>query len=164
MRNTVDILGVKIDKLTFNEALDIAENLVQSEGVSAIFTPNPEIIMCARQDDELRAILSGADLCTADGIGVVYGAKILNNPVPERVAGFDLTCNLLNYMKDTEDSVFLFGAKPGVAKIAKQKLMEMYPGLKVAGTNDGYFTENDIPVIIICKHRYSKLLIGNPIW
>ena len=56
MRNTVDILGVKIDKLTFDEALGVAEKLVQSEGVSAIFTPNPEIIMCAKQDEELRKI------------------------------------------------------------------------------------------------------------
>ena len=44
--------------------------------------------------------------------------------------------------------------------IAKQKLMEMYPGLKVAGTNDGYFTENDIPVIIDkINNSGAKLLL-----
>ncbi|MBR2916918.1 MAG: WecB/TagA/CpsF family glycosyltransferase, partial [Clostridia bacterium] len=64
------------------------------------------------------------------------------------VAGFDLTCKILDYLKGTEDRVFLFGAKPGVAEIAKQRLEKKYPGLKVVGTNDGYFTENDIPVII----------------
>lgn len=161
MRNTVDILGVKIDKLTFNEALDIAENLVQSEGVSAIFTPNPEIIMCARQDDELRAILSGADLCTADGIGVVYGAKILNNPVPERVAGFDLTCALLERLAKTGDGVFLFGAKPGVADTAKANLEKKYPGINVAGTRNGYFEPEDEPEIIdeINKSGAKLLLV-----
>ena len=161
MRNTVDILGVKIDKLTFNEALDIAENLVQSEGVSAIFTPNPEIIMCAKQDDELREILNGADLCTADGRGVVYGAKILNDPVPERVAGFDLTCALLERLAKTGDGVFLFGAKPGVADIAKANLEKKYPGINIAGTRNGYFKTEDEPGIVdeINKSGAKLLLV-----
>lgn len=148
MRETVEILGVKIDKVTEKDALSIAKGFLRTEGVSKIYTPNPEIIMTANEDAEFMRILNEADLCTADGIGVVYGAKILGTPLSERVAGFDLTCRLLDYMKDTDDGVFLFGAKPGVAEIAKQKLMEKYPGLKVVGTNDGYFTENDIPVII----------------
>lgn len=161
MRNTVDILGVKIDKLTFNEALGIAEGLVQREGVSAIFTPNPEIIMCAKQDDELRAILNGADLCTADGIGVVYGARILNNPVPERVAGFDLTCALLERLAKTGDGVFLFGAKPGVADAAKANLEKKYPGINIAGTRNGYFKPEDEPEIIdeINKSGAKLLLV-----
>lgn len=161
MRNTVDILGVRIDKLTFNEALDIAENLVHSEGVSAIFTPNPEIIMCAKQDNELREILNGADLCTADGIGVVYGAKILNDPVPERVAGFDLTCALLDRLAKTKDGVFLFGAKPGVADIAKANLEKKYPGINIAGTRNGYFKPEDEPKIVdeINKSGAKLLLV-----
>ena len=160
MRDTVDILGVRIDRVTEEQALLRAIEFLNGDKVSKIYTPNPEIIMTAREDADFMKILNEADLCTADGIGVVYGAKILGTPVPCRVAGFDLTCNLLDYMKDTEDSVFLFGAKPGVAKIAKQKLMEMYPGLKVAGTNDGYFTENDIPVIIDkINNSGAKLLL-----
>lgn len=161
MRNTVDILGVKVDKLTFNEALDIAENLVQSEGVSAIFTPNPEIIMCAKQDDELKEILNGADLCTADGIGVVYGAKILNDPVPERVAGFDLTCALLERLARTGEGVFLFGAKPGVADAAKANLEKKYQGINIAGTRNGYFNTEDEPKIIdeINKSGAKLLLV-----
>ncbi len=161
MRNTVDILGVKVDKLTFNEALDIAENLVQSEGVSAIFTPNPEIIMCAKKDDELKEILNGADLCTADGIGVVYGAKILNDPVPERVAGFDLTCALLERLARTGEGVFLFGAKPGVADAAKANLEKKYQGINIAGTRNGYFNTEDEPKIIdeINKSGAKLLLV-----
>ena len=160
MRDTVEILGVKVDKVTEEQALERAKELLGGEKVSKIYTPNPEIIMAARDDADFKEILNDAELCTADGIGVVYGAKILGTPVPCRVAGFDLTCNILDYMKDTEDSVFLFGAKPGVAKIAEQKLIEKYPGLKVAGTNDGYFTKSDIPVIIEkINNSGAKLLL-----
>ena len=148
MRKTVNILGVKIDKVTEKEAFSRAKGFLKKEGVSKIYTPNPEIIMTAKEDSEFMEILNNADLCTADGIGVVYGAKILGTPVPQRVAGFDLTCKILEYLKDTEDGVFLFGAKPGVADIAKQRLEEKYPELRVVGTNDGYFTEEDTPMII----------------
>ena len=148
MRKTGNILGVNVDKVTFSEALEIAEGLVKSEGVSAIFTPNPEIIMCAKEDEVLCEILNNADLCCADGIGVVYGSKILKDPVPERVAGFDLTCALLEKLAKSGEGVFLFGAKPGVADIAKANLEKKYPGINVAGTNDGYFKPEDEPDIV----------------
>ena len=143
MRKTIDILGVNVDSITFADALDKAETLVKTEGVSMIFTPNPEIVMCAKDDAELKSILNSADLCTADGIGVVYASKILGNPVPERVAGFDIVCALLGRMAKTGDGVFLFGAKPGVAEMAKAKMEEKYPGIVISGTHDGYFKPED---------------------
>lgn len=143
MRKTVNILGVNVDKLTFAETLEKATELLKSEGASAVFTPNPEIVMMAKEDRELRDILNAADICTADGIGVVYGSKILGDAVPERVPGFDLACALLERISKIGDGVFLFGAKPGVAEIAKQKLEEKYPGIVVSGTHDGYFKPED---------------------
>ena len=148
MRKSVNILGVNIDKVTFSEAVDIAEDLLKTEGVSKIFTPNPEIVMKGKEDPEMRDILNSADLCTPDGIGVVYGSKILGDPVPERVAGFDLVCALLERISKTGEGVFLFGAKPGVAEIAKENMEKKYPGLMVSGTENGYFKEEDVPGII----------------
>ena len=55
MRDRVEILGVKVDRVTFNEALDIAEGFVKTDGVSTIFTPNAEIVMCAQNDAEMMA-------------------------------------------------------------------------------------------------------------
>lgn len=148
MRNTTNILGVQVDKVTFNEALNIAEGFVHREGVSMVFTPNSEIVMCAREDAELMKILNEADLCTPDGIGVVYGSRVLNDPVPERVAGFDITCALLERLSKTGDGVFLFGAKPGVADTAKTNLEKKYPGINVSGVRNGYFKAEDEPEII----------------
>ena len=160
MQDKVNILGVNVSSLTFAQALERAENLVKTEGVSMIFTPNPEIIMCAREDRELCEILNNADMCTADGIGVVYGAKLLGTPVPERVAGFDLTCALLERIAKTGDGVFLFGAKPGVAETAKEKLEEKYPGIVVSGTRNGYFKpEEDEEIVDEINNSGAKLLL-----
>ncbi len=143
MRKTVDILGVHIDKITMADAVEKATALLKEDGVSAIYTPNPEIIMAAREDEAFRSILNHADICTPDGIGVVYGSRLLKNPVPERVPGFDLTCHLLERISKTGEGVFLFGAKPGVAEMAKEKLEKKYPGLVVSGLRNGYFKEED---------------------
>ncbi len=148
MRETVKILGVEIDKITAADALEKAKGFLETPGVSVIYTPNPEIVMAAYEDPEFCDVLNAADLCTPDGIGVVYGAKILKTPVPERVAGFDLACGVLAHMGKCGDGVFLFGAKPGVAEDAGNKLKEKYPGLVIAGTQDGYFQEEDEPAIV----------------
>ena len=148
MRETVDILGVGVDKITAEYALRKAERYVRTPGVSVIYTPNPEIIMAAYENSEFKSILNSADMCTPDGIGVVYASRMLRSPVPERVAGFDLACGLLKSISKTGESVFLFGAKPGVAEIAKKNLEAKYPGLIVAGTHDGYFKDEDEDDII----------------
>ena len=159
-RKTVEILGVNVDSITFEEALKKAENLVKTEGVSMIFTPNPEIIMCAKNDDEMRDILNSADICTADGIGVVYGSRILGTPVPERVAGFDLVCALLETLAKSGEGVFLFGAKPGVAEAAKAKMEEKYPGICVAGCHHGYFKpEDEDDIVQKINSSGAKLLL-----
>ena len=43
---------------------------------------------------------------------------------------------------------FLFGSAPGIADKAKLKAEELYPGIKIVGTRNGYFTAADEPEII----------------
>lgn len=148
MRETVNILGVEIDKITAEHALKKAERYVRTPGVSVIYTPNPEIVMAAYEDSAFKEVLNSADMCTPDGIGVVYAARMLHTPLPERVAGFDLACGLLESISKTGESVFLFGAKPGIAEMAKRELEKKYPGLIVAGTHDGYFKDEDEDSIV----------------
>lgn len=161
-RKTIEILGVNIDNITAAEALKKAEALLNNDSgkTAMIFTPNPEIVMAAYNDESFMKILNSADLCTADGIGVVYASKILKTPFPERVAGFDLTCALLDKISKTGDGVFLFGSKPGVAEKAAQNLKEMYNGLNIVGTHHGYFNENDeLGIIEKINNSGAKLLL-----
>jgi len=148
MNNKVSILGVKIDSMTFNQTFEKTKSLLETDNVDMIFTPNPEIIMHAHRDEEFKNILNTASICTADGIGVVKAANILNTPLPERVAGFDLASLIIEYASETGKSIFFFGAAPNVADAAKKRLTEKYPSLKIAGTRNGYFTNDDTPEII----------------
>lgn len=151
MRKTVNILGVNIDNITAAAALDRAEELVCGEGTSVIYTPNPEIVMAAYEDSDFREVLNSADMCVPDGIGVVYGSRMIGEPLPERVAGFDLSMGLIERMAKSGKSgksVFLFGSKPGVAEEAAKKLTERFGGIKIAGCRNGYFKDSDEAEIV----------------
>ena len=78
---TVNILGVHVNKYTMQEAVKKASSLMETDNLSMIFTPNSEIILYASNNPEFTDVLNSADLIVPDGIGVVYGAKILKNPI-----------------------------------------------------------------------------------
>jgi len=147
--NKVNILGVWVDKLSIEEASDkILEYLKNGEKKKCVFTPNSEIIMMAYKDAAFCKALNEADILTADGIGVVYASKILSNPIKTRAAGYDTACQVLEKSAPLGKSIYLFGAKPGVAEIAAQKIQEKYPGIVIAGVSDGYFDEEKEKQII----------------
>ncbi len=153
-----EVLGVGFDSVTMSEALDAAEKLMERPGADYIVTPNPEIVMACREDPEVKRAVEGASLVLPDGIGVIYGAKILGTPLKAKVPGADFAENLMARMAGKGRSVYLLGAKPGVAELAGEKLSAKYPGLRIAGTADGYF-KDDGPVIEAINAARPDLLL-----
>jgi len=141
-----EILGVGYDDVTMAEAVQRGLALIDEHRAAYVVTPNPEIIMLARENAALVSAIEDASLVLADGVGVTIGAKILGTPMKARVPGIDFASNLMAEMAKREMSVFLFGAKPGVAEKAAENLSEKYPGLRIVGVNDGYF-KDDAPII-----------------
>lgn len=149
MRKTVNILDIPVDQVTMDEAVKRIERFTQGDRCHMVFTPNPEIIMLAKQNKEMERILLDADLVVPDGIGVVIASKILKGEVlPERVAGYDLTQNTMKQAVEKGYKYYFFGSKPEVANMAAENMRKQYPGIQIVGCRDGYFKEEDIPSII----------------
>ena len=142
----IDVLGVGFDNVTMDQAVAEGVRLMNEDGAHYVVTPNPEIVETCREDSEAMEAVRRADMVIADGIGVVYGAKILGTPLKGRVPGIECAQNLMGRMAESGKSLFLLGAKPGIADQAAEKLKVRYPGLQIAGTHDGYFKE-DGPVL-----------------
>ena len=142
----IDVMGVGFDSLTMDEAVARARDLMAERRAAYVVTPNPEIVMLCREDPAAMQAVQNADLVLADGIGVIYGAKILGTPLRAKLPGIDFASALMAQMGQEGKSVFLLGAKPGVADAAAEKMRERFPGLVIAGTNDGYFQDDD-PVV-----------------
>jgi N-acetylglucosaminyldiphosphoundecaprenol N-acetyl-beta-D-mannosaminyltransferase len=101
-----------------------------------VVTVNPEFIMAAKRDDEFREVLRDADLATADGVGVVFAARVVGERIRERLTGVDLS-EALASMTSPAPNIFLLGAGPGVADAAVDKLVRKYPGVSISGTYGG---------------------------
>ena len=142
----IDVLGVGFDNLTLEEAVESGMDLVRAPGAHYVVTPNPEIVEVCREDPTVMDIVNRADLVLADGIGVIKGAAMLGTPLKGKVPGIEFAAGLLGKLAKEGRSVYLLGAKPGVAELAGKRLSGQYPGLKIAGTHDGYFQE-DAPVV-----------------
>lgn len=141
-----DVLGVGFDPVTMKEAVARGMAMLETPETDYVVTPNPEIVMACGSDPEAARAVEAASLVLPDGIGIIYGAKILGRPLPEKVPGADFALQMFAEMAGAGRSVYLLGAKPGVAEKAGERLAGQFPGLVIAGAADGYFQE-DGPVI-----------------
>lgn len=147
MRKTVDILGVRIDSITMDDACEKIGGFLDGNKIKTVFTPNSEIIMEAQRDKSLKDVLNSGDLVVPDGAGVVLASSILGSKVPAKVSGIDIVKKLFSNTGEAY-SFFLFGAKPGVAELAAQNSVSSNPKVKIAGTHHGYFNAEDEDTII----------------
>ena len=137
----IDVMGLKFDSMTMDEALSRAEALLRGDKAAYVVTPNAEIAYEALHDVQLREMLNGADLMLPDGAGVVLASKLLRTPVKQKVAGVDFAAGLLGILERNGQSLYLLGGKTGIGELAAQKMLEAHPPLRIAGRADGSFQD-----------------------
>ncbi|MBN8235118.1 WecB/TagA/CpsF family glycosyltransferase [Halobacillus kuroshimensis] len=131
-------LGVDVSSHSYERLKQNVLDDINEKRQSFIVAINPEKILKAQEDQDLKALLNKATYQIPDGVGVLLASKLNKGGIKERVTGIDMLLTLCEQAADNGKSVFLYGAKPGVAEEAKDKLIEQYPNLHVAGVLDGY--------------------------
>ncbi len=134
---SVELLGVRVDDVTWPETLDYLARCVEEGTPHLIVTLNPEILMQARADADFHQIIAQAGLVLPDGVGLLWAARILGVRLRERVTGSGLVPRLSALAAERDWPVFFLGAAPGVAEEAAARLAAANPGLVVAGTFAG---------------------------
>jgi N-acetylglucosaminyldiphosphoundecaprenol N-acetyl-beta-D-mannosaminyltransferase len=128
------ILGARLD-LVSREAVRaiIEEQLPRTAGgLCVITTVNAECIALASRDRGYREVIDAASLNVVDGAGVAWIAGLQGYKRVERIPGADLIYDLAGLCQRQGRRLFLLGAAPDVARIAGQRLQEVYPGLETA--------------------------------
>ncbi len=143
MPSTVSVLGFPISNVDMKEALEETMRIIEDGKPRIITTPNPEMIVQAREDPCLGEVLRGAALNLPDGIGLVWASRLKGQPLKEKVAGIEFMTGMLALAAEKGLGVYFLGAKPGVAREAADKLQDRFPGLKVVGVSHGYFTAEE---------------------
>lgn len=140
----VYVLGIRVDRLTQRQALAVFEHIIsqaqrQSEAhhCQQIITVNPEFVMTAQHNSLFRQCINQAALVMPDGIGIVWAARYLRRPTPERVTGVDTMVEVAKLCAGHGYRMYLLGAAPGVAESAGERLRALAPGVSIAGSYAG---------------------------
>lgn len=137
------ILGVEVSSGTYESITNRLFEGIKHNQQAFIVAVNPEKIMKAVKDESLRSLINSADYQIPDGVGILIASKLQGGKISNRITGIDLMAALLEKAARLDKKVFFYGGKPGVAEAAKNKVLENYPELKVAGILDGYIKDND---------------------
>ncbi|WP_280516897.1 WecB/TagA/CpsF family glycosyltransferase [Lederbergia sp. NSJ-179] len=154
----VDILGVEFDYVTQQEILNILHQKIERNKKAFVVTANPEIVMHANKDPQYMNTLHFANHIIADGIGIIIGSKIIRQPLPERVAGFDLMVELLNIANQEGLRVFFLGAKEQTLEQMIPKIKREYPKLVIAGYHHGFFKGHEHTIVQMVKEAKADLV------
>lgn len=138
---SIDILGFNVGALTQAGFLEQVGEWITSPArrTHRVVTLNAEMAQLGLQDPGLAGAIRGADLVVADGAGVVWAARHRGTPLPARLPGVELVSAVAERASIMGWSLYLLGAKPGVADEAGRNLCARYPGLRIAGVQHGYF-------------------------
>ncbi|MGG0720086.1 WecB/TagA/CpsF family glycosyltransferase [Robertmurraya massiliosenegalensis] len=154
MENKVPILDIPFINIQFDEMLALLDERVRKGEKTLVVTANPEIVMITDENKEYKEIVQSADYVVPDGIGIIVASKMLNAPIMERIAGFDLMMSLLQQANTNRWKVYLLGGKDEVNQKAVKAIRETYPDLVIVGSHHGYFGSEESEGI---KEEVQKL-------
>jgi len=136
---------ISVNPMTEGEVVDhISAALKRGEG-GRLVTPNIDICRLAARDPELRALVEEADLAVADGMPLVWAARLLGTRLPARVTGADLIWSLSEAAAFYRFPIYLLGGPHGAPERAARALVDRYPGLMISGWRSPPHGYEEIP-------------------
>lgn len=136
---TTRIWGLDLAVLDMEQVIERADKIIQRRDCRYFVTANLNYLMLSDRRRHMASVNEAADAILADGNPIVYRSRLSATPLPCRVAGSDLIVELAGLASDRGYRIYFLGAAPGVAQKAADRLVEMYPKLKIAGCDSPPF-------------------------
>ena len=126
-----DILGCPFDVVRFDETVERIRQAVREGSRLHVVTSNVDFVVKTRRDPAFAEDLRKAELVVADGVPVLWAAKLLGTPLAGRVNGTELVWACARVSAEEGCAVALIGAAPGVADRAARAMEARHPGAKL---------------------------------
>ncbi len=151
----------KLYKKSKESYYKILEKDLKNKNKKFIVTINPETLMIAEKDIELKEILEDDSVSfVPDGIGVVKAAKMIGVDVKERIPGIEIAEKLFEFANESKKSLYLFGAKQEVLNNLKEKIEKNYSNIKLLGMTNGYVENKEEEFQKIIKKEPDIVLVA----
>ena len=126
--------ALELDALSKPDAIDAIVRLVREGRGGTVFTPNVDHIVQAEHDAAFREAYGRTTLSLVDGTPVLWAARMLGTPLPEKLSGSDMFDPLIERAAREGLRVVLLGGGPGVAEKAAENLRQRLPTLQIVDT------------------------------
>lgn len=161
--SSIAILGARVDAVGRAEAVRCIAELARGTQPSLVVTIGTEMVMEARRNPRYRAVLEQASLALCDTVGLLAISKLRGGPLTERVTGVALVADLAAAsVTDPDVRLYLIGGKGDTAQRAADALRIQFPGARIVGVRDGYFSDADSASIaaVIALTQSTVVLAG----
>jgi N-acetylglucosaminyldiphosphoundecaprenol N-acetyl-beta-D-mannosaminyltransferase len=158
----IHIGNCPVDCLDFSSTVEVLLEATRKMGPLCVAPVNASTVVMASRDFLFRETLESMDVILPDGYWMQWAARLLGRPATNHVAAVPLTYALLQRLTPSRGTVFLLGAEAPVVEKASQELGRRFPGLRVVGTRNGYFSEGEEEAIVeqIKAAHPQVLLLG----
>ncbi|MQM86611.1 WecB/TagA/CpsF family glycosyltransferase [Lactobacillus buchneri] len=143
----ITIANTSIDVLSVEETVLLVQEYVDKKVPLHLIGVNADKINELNHNKYLQTIVNSCGIINADGASVVLASRFLNKPLPERVAGIDLMDDLVSLSNKKKYTIYLLGARQETVEKTAKVLKNKYKNLKIVGVHNGYFKENDWPIL-----------------
>lgn len=131
-RNVHCVLGLPFDAVTLEQAIASIRTAIKRRTPCFLSTPNLNFLIAAQTNHAFHASVVHSDLSLADGMPIVWLAKLMGIPIPGRVAGSDVF-DALRHGSGPLIKVYFFGGPPGVAERAALQINSEGKGMACVG-------------------------------
>lgn len=145
---SVRILNLPVHDVNMESTLSVIDSFIRASGPHHVVTADASMLVMAQEDPALHSIIIKADLVTPDSVGILWAARRLGTPLRERVSGVDIVENLCARSAECGYKIYFFGAAPGVAEKAADRMRGRYPGAQIVGTRNGFYTDGESESIV----------------
>lgn len=154
----VEIAGLNISGVSETTLVEHIATAMRSGEGGWIVTANADITRLCQQQPSLHRMVSEADIIVADGMPLIWAARLQGSPLEDRVCGSDLVWSIAEKAADEGRSVFLLGGgRPDTAERAATALQTRFPTLTIAGTHYPPFGfESDPEQLRAIEHRLDS--------
>lgn len=139
----VKICDIPVDALTMQQTIDLIDKAIVEKRPIHHVVINAAKVVNAKKDNALKESIVNCDIINADGQAIVWAARLLNNPLPERVAGIDLMEALVKLAAEKKYRIFFLGAKEEIVKQVVTTYTDTYGKDIIAGYRNGYFSKEE---------------------
>jgi N-acetylglucosaminyldiphosphoundecaprenol N-acetyl-beta-D-mannosaminyltransferase len=159
---TSRILDIDVARLSVAQFIELVLAAARERRHWRICYVNAANFNLVAGDKRYAEVLRSADLVYADGQSVVWAARYLGCPLPERVNAGDFIERFAEACARENLTLYLLGSRPHVAERAAKNLTGRFANLRIVGTRHGYFDPAELGAIVAEINHLAPnvLLVG----